>query len=226
MKIALIYVGHIRSWDAVKQNHLENILDQSHEVDVFVETYREQYRFDYHVRRECDEKNIYSDDSLIKLFEGMNLVSLVAENQISGMSADDGQRRKIIKAFNLFENSVSNISEYDLVIKCRLDLFFDCKLEYDSILEECLKNKIILGSNVTPHINDTFAVSTPELMKKYFNRFSLTGDYAIYNSINSLKSKENCILEEKIKHKIVRLSENKNSQQKFVMCCSDGEFTL
>ena len=113
-----------------------------------------------------------------------------------------------------------------LIVKTRMDLYFDKKIDYDSILNECNeKNKLILGCNVTDHINDTFAIGKPENMKKYFNRFSITGDNSPMNSISSLASKEDILMDQKIKHHIVRLSTKPNGK-KFSKCSFDGEHDI
>lgn len=214
MKIALIYVGHIRTWNACRKNNIEFLIDPNHTFDIFVETYNQCYRFDYHVRHECDQTEIFNEESVAKLFNGLNVKKISIENQIQGMSADDGQRRKIVKSFELFEHEVTNINDYDLVIKSRMDLFFFEKLDYNSLLVDCA-DKIILGCSSTTHINDTFAIGKPDSMKKYFNRFSITGDPAIYNSLHSLENIEKIKLLEKVKHSIVRLPTEKNSEIKY-----------
>ena len=91
---------------------------------------------------------------------------------------------------------------------------------------ECIENsKLILGCNVTDHMNDTFAIGTPENMKKYFNRFSITGTDCLHTSIISLASKEKITVEQKIAHHIVRLSLNGN-ENKFVKCSFCGELPI
>jgi hypothetical protein len=133
---------------------------------------------------------------------------------------------KIVKSYEMFSTFIEEKGPYDIIVKTRMDLYFDKKIDYDSILNECNdKNKLILGCNVTDHINDTFAIGKPENMKKYFNRFSITGDNSPMNSISSLASKENILMDQKIKHHIVRLS-TKSNGQKFVKCSFDGEHDI
>jgi hypothetical protein len=205
---------------------MEMLDDKNHLVDVYIETYKEGFRPDYGLRNENQEKIIYEEKDIFNLFNGFNVIKISIENQNLNFSADDGQRHKIIKAYETFSKCQENREPYDLIVKSRMDLYFDEKINYENILAECKgKSKLILGSNVTNHINDTFAIGTPEDMKKYFNRFSITNDNAIYNSINSLASKEKITIEQKIVHHIVRLSFNRD-KNKFVKCSFCGELPI
>jgi hypothetical protein len=225
MKIAIIYVGHVRSWNSCKKNNLEMLFSENHSIDVFIETYKEGFRQDYGLRNEENEKIVYTEDDIKNLFEGINVVKISIENQPPG-AANDGQRMKILKSYEMFSKSIEEKVPYDLIVKTRMDLYFDEKIDYDSILNECNeKNKLILGCNVTDHINDTFAIGKPENMKKYFDRFSITEDYSPMNSISSLASKENILMDQKIKHHIVRLSVKPNGK-KFAKCSFDGEHDI
>jgi hypothetical protein len=225
MKIAIIFVGHVRSWNSCKKNNLEMLFSENHSIDVYIETYKEGFRQDYSLRKENNEKIMYTEDDIKKLFEGINVIKISIENQPPGGSLD-GQRMKIVKSYEMFSTFIEEKGPYDLIVKTRMDLYFDKKIDYDSILNECNdKNKLILGCNVTDHINDTFAIGKPENMKKYFNRFSITGDNSPMNSISSLASKENILMDQKIKHHIVRLS-TKSNGKKFVKCSFDGEHDI
>ncbi len=222
MKIAIIYTGHIRSWTSCKKNNLEMLFNENDYIDVYIETYKEGFRHDYSLRNECNEKIIYEEDDIKKLFQGINVVKISIENQPPG-SADNCQIRKIIKAYDMFSEFIEEKGPYDLVVKSRMDLYFDQKIDYVSVLNECNeKNKLILGYNVTDHINDTFAIGKPDNMKKYFNRFSITNHNSPMHSISSLSSKENILIDQKIKHHIVRLS-TKSNGTRFVKCSLDGE---
>jgi hypothetical protein len=225
MKIAIIFVGHVRSWNSCKKNNLETLFSENHSIDVYIETYKEGFRQDYSLRKEDNEKIMYTEDDIKKLFEGINVVKISIENQPPGGSLD-GQRMKIVKSYEMFSTFIEGKGPYDLIVKTRMDLYFDKKIDYDSILNECNeKNKLILGCNVTDHINDTFAIGKPENMKKYFNRFSITGDNSPMNSISSLASKEDILMDQKIKHHIVRLS-TKSNRKKFAKCSFDGEHDI
>ena len=52
MKIAILLPGHIRAWDVCKQNFMDTIYDNSHQIDVFVDTYNEIFRNDYVLHKE------------------------------------------------------------------------------------------------------------------------------------------------------------------------------
>jgi hypothetical protein len=225
MKIAIIYVGHVRSWNSCKKNNLEMLFSENHSIDVFIETYKEGFRQDYGLRNEKNEKIVYTEDDIKNLFGGINVVKISIENQPPG-GADEGQRMKIVKSYKMFSTFIEKKEPYDLIVKTRMDLYFDKKIDYVSILNECTeKNKLILGCNVTDHTNDTFAIGKPENMKKYFDRFSITGDNSPMSSMDSLASKENILMDQKIKHHIVRLSVKPNGK-KFVKCSSEGEHDI
>lgn len=225
MKIAIIYVGHVRSWNSCKKNNLEMLFNENHSIDVFIETYNEGFRQDYSLRNEENEKIVYTEDDIKDLFGGINVVKISIENQPPG-GANDGQIMKIVKSYKMFSTSIEERGPYDLIVKTRMDLYFDNKIDYDSILNECSENnKLILGCSVTDHINDTFAIGKPENMKKYFDRFSITDNNSPMDSINSLASKENILMDQKIKHHIVRLSVKHNGK-KFAKCSFDGEHDI
>lgn len=226
MRIAIIFTGHIRSWSVCKNNIMEMLNDKNHLVDVYIETYKEGFRPDYNIRNEYQEKILYEEKDILNMFDGFNVVKVSIENQNLNFSANDGQRHKIIKAYETFSKCQENREPYDLIVKSRMDLYFDEKLNYENILVECKeKSKLILGSNVTDHMNDTFAIGTPENMKKYFNRFTITGDNSNHTSITSLGTKEKITIEQKIVHHIVRLSFDRN-KTKFVKCSFCGELPI
>jgi hypothetical protein len=225
MKIAIIFVGHVRSWVSCKKNNLEMLFSEKHNIDVYIETYKEGFRQDYALRKENNEKITYTEDDIKKLFEGINVVKISIESQPPGGSVE-GQTRKTVKAYEMFSSFIEERGPYDLIVKTRMDLYFDKKIDYDAILNECNENnKLILGCNVTDHINDTFAIGKPENMKKYFNRFTITGSNSPMHSITSLGSKQNILMDQKIKHHIVRLSV-KNKGKKFSKCSFDGEHDI
>lgn len=224
MKIAIFFIGHLRTWNVCKNNVLENLIDKTHSFDIFVETYNNIFRFDYSVRGECNQNKIENEEQIREHFSDFNVVNLSVENQIE-MSADSSQAIKIQKAFDTLLRFEEKIGKYDLVVKTRPDLFFEEKINYDSF-ENIEDDKLILGMKTTTHINDTFALGKSDTMKKYFNRFRITSNSCPYKSIDSLAVKEKIILEQKIDHYIIRLPLNSDSKHKYVKTRPGEEIPL
>lgn len=205
MKIAIFLIGHLRTWtDVCRENTIDTFIDDNHQIDFFIETYNESFRKDYSVRKENNYCTILSNDEVKKLFAGLNVLNFSIEEQ-GNLPAVSGQKRKLEKCYETLKNYEEKNGTYDLVIRSRPDLFFEQKMDYDYLKNECSANKIILGKEITDHINDTFAVGNSQNMRKYFNRFSLTKNEHYADSIGALRNHE-IVLEEKIKHFIVRLS--------------------
>lgn len=203
MKIAIFFVGHLRTWVACKKNILSHLIDDNHSIDVFVETYNNIFRFDYGIRNESNQKIIENEQQIRERFSGFNVVHMSIEEQ-SQLAADPSQATKIQKCFRVLNEFEEKNGKYDLIVKTRPDLFFEEKIDYNSY-ENLEENKLILGRKATIHVNDTFAIGRSDTIKKYLNRYTITSNYCPYKSISALAEKEKITLDEKVDHYIVRL---------------------
>lgn len=224
MKIAILLIGHIRTWDICKQNFKDTFLNEHDEIDVFLETYYDIYRKDYSIRKENEKLIIENEEQIKNRFSGINVVQFSIEKQ-SDKNADESQKNKIEKAFLNFNNYESQNGEYDLIIKSRPDLFFEKKIIYDDY-NDLDENKLILGKGITDHINDTFALGKSNSMKKYLNRFSLVAEKSPFHSVKAIMNESKLKYEEIIEHYIVRLPLHENVDYKFVKYCLGKEIPL
>jgi len=76
MKIAICISGFLRTWEQTKKSFMEQ-LTKNADVDVFVHTYKQNlYEFT------AEEKDTeFTEENFRKLFEGVNLIALVAEDR-------------------------------------------------------------------------------------------------------------------------------------------------
>lgn len=174
MKIAIILPGHARAWDFCKENFLQTLYDKNHIIDVFVETYNEIFRTDYHLHNEFEMNVTKTDEEIKQMFEGINVVSFSIEPEVKGIS-EQMQKRKILRVFDSFLKHEEKYGKYDLVVRSRFDLLLDEKLDYEKILERCSENpKMIYIGNGALHMpeNDMFAVCNSDTFKIYINRLN------------------------------------------------------
>jgi hypothetical protein len=76
MKIAILMAGHIRSWDFCKSNFIENVYKNAdHQIDVFIDTYNQIFRSDYHLHKEFEMNIVKENLQVQELFSGINVVS-------------------------------------------------------------------------------------------------------------------------------------------------------
>lgn len=174
MKIAILLPGHARAWEFCKQNFLDTLYDKNHHIDVFVETYNQIFRSDYHLHNEFQMNIVKTDDEIKDLFREINVVNFSIEPEILGIS-EQMQKRKILRCFESFTDYETKNGKYDLVVRSRFDLLFDEKLNYDDIYRRCLDNpKLIFIGNGALHMpeNDMFAICNTDTFKIYIDRLN------------------------------------------------------
>jgi hypothetical protein len=209
LKIAVLLPGHIRAWDYCKQNFMDTIYDNTHQIDVFIDTYNDIFRNDYQLHKENEMGIIKDDSEVLSLFEGINVVDFKIENQIPG-DAEQMQIRKILKNVETYENYEQMNGLYDLVIKSRCDILLDEKLDYEEIHRNCVESRLIYIGTGAVHMreNDMFAICNSETFKFYGKRFL---DFpTIHRSMNEIELKYNVSYSQTIGISIVRLDGNKN----------------
>ncbi len=175
MKIAILMAGHIRSWDFCKSNFIENVYKNAdHQIDVFIDTYNQIFRSDYHLHKEFEMNIVKENLQVQELFSGINVVSFGIEPEMLG-APQDMQKRKLLRVFNNFLEYEKTNGEYDLVMRYRFDLLLDKPLNYEYILQECTKNKkmIFIGDGAV-HMtqNDMMAICNSHTFKIYLNRLN------------------------------------------------------
>jgi hypothetical protein len=173
MKVAILLVGNVRSWELCKENFKEVF---SHlNPDVYISTYDLQY--DHHpyiqgVIQDADD-SILSNEEIEKMFSDIDVKSLDIEcskdvvnliklhDSFLQTGSSFSQWRKFQKAMQQLD-SVGE--EYDCVIKTRCDIMHNT-VDFTNI---DLSNTIIIDSgNVFP--NDCFFATNQESMKNIAN---------------------------------------------------------
>jgi len=175
MKIAILMAGHLRTWNACKNNFVNTLYDSEHDIDIFVDTYDQLFRTDYQVHSEQLFQKQLSEHEIYDMFNELNLVSLKSENEVLEI-APVSQGRKLLRVLDTFCEYESKYGPYDLVVKTRPDITLSHKVNYYNLLTECQQNVKTLfisrgGVNCLPLDNDLLAISISNIMKLYMNRF-------------------------------------------------------
>lgn len=210
MKIAILIPGHIRAWDFCKENFMKNVYDTEHHIDVFIETYFQIFRTDYHLHKENEMQITKNEKEIRHMFDGLNVVHFGVEEQRSGPAATM-QKEKLLKCYMNFSEFVKNNGAYDLVVRTRFDILFDEKINYNSILEQNIKNpKLIFIATgvINMRHNDMFCVCIPETFDLYANRFNNNDDPHI--TMEQIERQHGIKYDNNTRISIVRLDGNKN----------------
>lgn len=203
MKIAILIPGHLRAWEYCRQNFIENLYDNLYDIDVYIETYNEIFRSDYVLHGEHNMKIYKSNEEIINMFHGINVVYFGIESEKTG-PAPQMQARKITKLHHNID-----YFKYDIIVRHRFDILLDNKINYKKIYNLC-NNKIFIGSGaINMKENDMFAIGNSNAMKIYMNRFELyphKNDQMIpHNSMNYIKDLYGIEYDQSIGMSIVRL---------------------
>lgn len=207
MRIGVLIPGHLRAWDYCKSNFLETVCDSEHEIFVFVDTYHQVYRSDYKLHDEYKMQRTMSYDEIKDSFSGINLVSLVVENEKLG-DASSKQGRKILNCYNRFKQFEQKFGRFDLCIKTRTDILLDQKLDYERIKKEVTKFRrvIYIGDGIVRlrFQNDIFAATNSETFEIYCERFLEYPD-CVHQSMNYIRREWGVEYNQTVGISIVRL---------------------
>ena len=187
LKIAILLPGHLRTWRYCRTNFIENLYDTQHSIDVFVDTYYNDFRTDMYAKHEKHFSRHLSATDIIELFEGINVISCHIEHE-NNADAGDEQKRKIQQIVRTLEEQQN---EYDLIVRSRFDILVQEKVDYSSIYKETetQPNLIHLGKGSVNGINDMFAVCRREVFSIYGNRFNLANTVNPHSSMYTIGSK-------------------------------------
>ena len=187
LRIAILLPGHLRTWRYCRTNFLENVYDKQHSIDVFVDTYYNDFRTDMYAKHEKHFAKHLSASEIIELFTGINVISLNVELE-NNADAGDEQKRKILQIVRTLEEQEN---QYDLVVRSRFDILVQEKVDYSSIYRETEEepNLIHLGKGSVNGINDMFAVCRSKVFSIYGNRFNLVNTVDAHRSMYSIEAK-------------------------------------
>ena len=182
MKVAILLIGNIRTWDQLKDNFAEAF--RHLDPDVFVSTYDIRYGYHPAVQQHIQdtEDTFLTEEQIVDMFKTVNAVVVnvekidrareLFETEIAKMHPDFVshphsylQYRKIRLATTLMEEyEKTNHIKYDYVIKARCDINHS-KVELD------IKSKQILLSSGNLYPNDVFFATNRDdfvTMSKFF----------------------------------------------------------
>lgn len=189
MRIAILIVGHIRTWEKCKENFIEAFGHLN--SDVFLTTYDLQYN--YHPAQKLNwmvgQRDVFlEEEEIVNLFKDINLIDVDYEKvedakkdynvvydflhpNFKGEEHTVLQSRKIIRGFDIIKKyEQKNNFTYDVIIKIRSDIHHN-KFEYDI----SNKNIIISDKNVYPNDvlfackRNNFEKITQFLINEFFN---------------------------------------------------------
>jgi len=216
MKIAIILPCHMRSWDFCRQNFLENVYDKDHEIDVFVDTYFETFRTDYHLHKENEMNVVLEENEIKSKFDGINVVHFNIENELLGQSWLM-HKRKLLMAYSAVANREAEYGNYDLIVKYRFDILADYKLQYNYYKRRLENNPNIIfmadGGVWMTDENDMAAITSSNNMKLYINRlneYNNDDPMLFHSSLSYIANKYKIKYVQNIGISIVRLDGNRN----------------
>jgi hypothetical protein len=150
MKVALLMVGHVRTWQSCKENFKQVFKDK--DFDVFITTYDLKYDYNQGVKthlnffedeilKQKDLSDVFSEFSpkSIEIEDSLKINNLIEEeslkfhNSFKNVYLDDNQMkpsygyyRKLKKGLDLIEDYENNNNfKYDKIIKVRTDVIFN-----------------------------------------------------------------------------------------------------
>ncbi len=151
MRIALIYTGHIRTWDKCRGNQYLNIITD--ECDLYWHTYE---------RPPADDTDEY--------------FPIPGEfHQYDGHPYDNNRRPEtsVANTLNQWHNNFIGFCMvpkiYDVYVRLRPDITFSDKIDFSQY--DCSGNTIYIphGHNYWDGVNDQVAFGNYEVMKKYYS---------------------------------------------------------
>lgn len=182
MKVAILLIGNVRTWDQLKENFTDSF--KHLDPDIFVSTYDIRYGYHPAVQQHIQDSDdvILTEDEIVSMFKGVNAVTvnvepiekarLLFENEIPKMHPNFVshphsylQYRKIRLATTLMEEyEKANNFKYDFVIKAR------CDINHSKVDLDVGEKQILLSSgNLYP--NDVFFSTNRDsfvTMSKFF----------------------------------------------------------
>ena len=181
MKIAVLLVGHLRTWDQCKENFINYIQDENHEVHVYIHTHDRIYNS---MNISFNEKLKHNKMS-IDMLSGINIRSLIIEPENTYLNYYKNINNIFDICYGIYSpalklkncNLIKNLSleQYDLVVKTRPDIKLHSKLNYNDLINKpdniISVGKVMNTGAGTP--DDIIAVGKPHIMDLYCNRIDL-----------------------------------------------------
>jgi hypothetical protein len=151
MKIAIIYSGHIRTWEQCKTNHENNLA--TNDCDLYFYTYTHPDNTTY--KQFIQIPGTYYDGVIHDYDSNKNPVTST-DNTIQSWH-------------NLFVSFCLVPMGYDVYVKSRCDITFSGKIDFSSypIIDDVVY--VPVGNDYCGGVNDQFAFGNYMSMKKYYS---------------------------------------------------------
>ena len=196
MRIAILLVGHVRTWDITKESFKKTF--EPLNADIFLSTYDLRYGHHPHIQGRIGDfgDDLLTQDEITSMFSDVNLKGFTYEKSISVDELIEAemvkvtpkmrhrsslaQYRKLHQAIDLMNQFETKIEQpYDYVLKTRCDMVYKEKIPLDTD-----PNTVTVDSgNIFP--NDCFLFSSRNsmvnisnfIMNEFYNpRYSDSGE--------------------------------------------------
>jgi len=211
MRVALLIAGYLRSYETnIKYIH-DEIINKFNDVDIYLHITKDENTEDKYF-------NQIQETDIKKIIDTLNPTTTIIENnivynpdkRINNVMNHWGKLYKLNQLKSIKENETSN---YDLVIRYRLDLNILSKNVFNFDLEkgviylpkDAKIDKVKLTNPNDKYLCDAFAFGDSESMDKYFNIYSYYGNHMLPVSETALYD---YLTKNKINHKLININYN------------------
>lgn len=178
MKLAVILVGNVRTWDQCKKNYKELFeKDEKKKPDLFVSTYTRKFNYHPYIQNLTSSFDdfILNKKEVVEMFDGLNVRDIQVEeseyvddlilkesqkfhDSMKNIDSCYAQYRKLKLGLNMVKNYETMYNfKYDYIIKTRCDIIHN-KFKFVDNKEDIL----IDSGNVFP--NDCFFMTNRDSM--------------------------------------------------------------
>jgi len=192
MKVALLIAGYIRNYETSIEFIQNEIIKKFDNVDVYLHITKSENIEDKYL-------NQIEDSDIQKIVEGLNPITTIVEN--NQLYVDDNRINNVINLWaKLYKlNEIKSIREsestdYDLVIRYRLDLNILTKNLFGILIEDDIvylpldakMDKTRLTNSDDGYLCDALAFGRSKIMNKYFDIYEFYGNKFLPVSETSL----------------------------------------
>lgn len=234
MRTAIILSGYYRTWDKTYQNFIDTF---SHlNADIFVSTYDRQYGYQANIVNEFNahhdnillEQQIFNSFEILKpkhiIIDSSSVIDDIIDIEIQSChermrfknSYGQSRKVKIISDYVRNYEQINNF-KYDYILKTRPDLIYNRDVNFK------IESNQVLVDTGNHYPNDWFFMVNREdyyyvvdfLFFEFFN-FSVDNSYHLIPHTlhyNAFKSRSLDIVEQKLVHSVLRLSNDNNTTQ-------------
>lgn len=170
MKIAIFYSGFMRAFKKTHKNHNENVIKKFN-CDVYINSWD---------KVDCGDTVNSLEDDLLKIYNPKKCeLEKYFEFDTSKYTNHYGRCNNVISMYYKIHKGFNMIpKDYDIYIRMRSDQFFVTGPTLEDLKRAALgKDIIIPKTNINNGVNDQFAISNYDLMKKYSDLYLRLDEY-------------------------------------------------